>query len=69
MDLYISTDLRTLTEVWLGYTSIAQARKTGRLALTGDKRLAGTFDAWFALSPMAKIKKLAGGAGTVLPSA
>lgn len=57
VDLYVSTDLRTLTEIWLGHASAAHARGTGRLALTGSRRLASTFDAWFALSPFAKVEK------------
>lgn len=60
VDLYVSTDLRTLTEIWLGYTSIAQARKAGRLVLTGSRTLTNAFDAWFALSPFAKAGRPAG---------
>lgn len=60
VDLYVSTDLRALTEIWLGYTSIAHALRTGRLTLTGHQQLAGTFSTWFALSPLAKVEKQAG---------
>src|SRR5690606_30361961 len=56
VDLYVRADLRTLTEIWLGHTSIARARTAGRLALTGSRQLARTFDAWFALSPFAAVQ-------------
>ncbi len=59
VDLYVSTDLRALTEIWLGYTSIARAIGAGRLSLTGHHQLASTFGTWFALSPLAKVKKQA----------
>ncbi|CAM5220740.1 hypothetical protein CDEF62S_05682 [Castellaniella defragrans] len=61
VDLYVSTDLRTLTEIWLGYTSIPHARRTGRLALTGNRQLASTFDTWFAMSLFAGVEKQAVG--------
>ena len=58
VDLYLSTDLRTMTEVWMGYTTIAQAKQQGRLVLTGSKQLAADMGAWMKLSPFAKVKKL-----------
>jgi len=58
VDLYVSTDLRTMTAVWMGYTRIAEARDEGRLIFTGDRQLeAGLIKAW-ALSPFAKVEKL-----------
>ncbi len=39
VDLYLSTDLRTMTEIWMGYTSIPRAREMGKLLITGDRRL------------------------------
>ena len=70
IDLYVSTDLRTLTEIWLGYTSIAHARKESLLRLTGSRRLSSTFETWFAMSPLAKVKKQESGHQTLaLPGA
>jgi HxlR-like helix-turn-helix len=58
VDLYVSTDLRTMTAVWMGYTRIAEAKDEGRLIFTGDRQLeAGLIKAW-ALSPFAKVEKL-----------
>jgi DNA-binding HxlR family transcriptional regulator len=57
VDLYISTDLRTMTEIWLGYCAISQASEDGRLVLTGSSELARDLCAWLKLSVFAKIEK------------
>jgi len=54
VDLYLSTDLRTLTEIWMGYTAIAQAKDKGRLTITGNRQLEASLKSWFSLSPFAK---------------
>ncbi len=58
VDLYLSTDLRTMTEVWMGYTAIARAKDEGRLNLTGDPKLEASMKTWLRLSRFAKIDKL-----------
>src|SRR4051794_8044421 len=30
VDLYLSTDLRTLTEIWMGYTAVSRAKDQGK---------------------------------------
>src|SRR5690349_9348434 len=35
VDLYLVTDLRTMTEIWMGYTTVAQAKSAGTLVVTG----------------------------------
>ena len=57
VDLYVSTDLRTMTEVWLGYTAIGPASEDGRLALTGDSKLAADLRRWLKLSAFANVEK------------
>jgi len=57
VDLYLSTDLRTMTEIWLGFSSIAGARERGKLLITGDRRLESSVGAWLGLSPFARIEK------------
>ena len=32
VDLYLSTDLRTMTEIWMGYTTIERAKERGEAA-------------------------------------
>jgi DNA-binding HxlR family transcriptional regulator len=59
VDLYLSTDLRTMTEIWMGYTTIVRAKEQGTLNLTGNRQLEAAVGSWLALSPFAKIEKLA----------
>ena len=59
VDLYLSTDLRTMTEIWMGYTTIVRAKEQGRLNLTGNRKLEAAVGSWLALSPFAKVEKLA----------
>jgi DNA-binding HxlR family transcriptional regulator len=60
VDLYVATDLRTMTAIWMGLDSVAAAQRQGRMALTGDRKLAAGMQAWLGLSPFAKEKKLVG---------
>lgn len=57
VDLYVSTDLRTMTEIWLGYTTVNAGAENGRFALTGNSKLAADLRAWLKLSAFAKIEK------------
>jgi DNA-binding HxlR family transcriptional regulator len=58
VDLYLSTDLRTMTEIWMGYTAIARAKEQGRLVITGNRQLEADVGSWLSLSPFAKVEKL-----------
>ena len=58
VDLYLSTDLRTMTEIWMGYTTIVRAKEQGRLNLTGNRQLEAAVGSWLTLSPFAKVEKL-----------
>ena len=58
VDLYLSTNLRTMTEVWMGYTTIARAKEQERLIITGSRQLEADLGSWLSLSPFAKVKKL-----------
>ena len=58
VDLYVSTDLRTMTEIWMGYTTIARAKQENRLVPTGNRKLESDMATWLKLSPFAKVKKL-----------
>jgi DNA-binding HxlR family transcriptional regulator len=58
VDLYLSTDLRTLTEIWMGYTAIARAKEQGRLTFTGNKQLTADVASWLSLSRFAEVAKL-----------
>jgi DNA-binding HxlR family transcriptional regulator len=58
VDLYLSTDLRTMTEIWMGYTAIARAKEQGRLTVTGNRQLEAKLKSWLSLSRFAKVEKL-----------
>jgi len=58
VDLYVATDLRTLTEVWMGYKTVAQAKEADKLILTGSRELGVAMQSWLGLSPFAKVDKL-----------
>lgn len=51
VDLHVTTDLRTMTSIWMGLTTVARAGD--RIALDGDRRLAGSMQTWLGLSPFA----------------
>ncbi len=56
VDLYVTTDLRTMTAIWMGLTTVAKER--GKILLEGDKEIAGTMHSWLGLSPFAGEDKL-----------
>jgi DNA-binding HxlR family transcriptional regulator len=58
VDLYLSTDLRTMTEIWMGYTTIAKAKRDGRFMVTGNRELEAGLASSLTLSPFAKVDKL-----------
>jgi DNA-binding HxlR family transcriptional regulator len=57
VDLYLSTDLRTMTEIWMGLTKLDHARREGRVTLTGNPRLEASMASWLRLSAFAKYEK------------
>jgi hypothetical protein len=57
VDLYVSTDLRTMTEIWLGYAAIGAVSGDGRFVVTGNSKLAADLRKWFKLSVFAKLDK------------
>jgi DNA-binding HxlR family transcriptional regulator len=58
VDLYIVTDLRTMTAIWMGLTTVRAEAQRRRLELTGDADLKRSMQSWLGLSPFAKEKKL-----------
>jgi DNA-binding HxlR family transcriptional regulator len=58
VDLYLTTDLRTMTEIWLGLTPLRRACDDGRLLLTGDRRLESGIGGWLRLGAFAKVAKV-----------
>ena len=58
VDLYVSSDLKTMTAIWMGIDTVRSALSARRLLLTGDKKLASSMQSWLGLSPFAKEKRL-----------
>jgi len=58
VDLYVASDLRTMTAIWMGLDSVRKAVSDERVKLTGDRKLAADMQTWLGLSPFAKEKKL-----------
>jgi len=51
--------LRTLTEVWMGYTPLKRAKQDGRLTVTGNRQLEADMKSWFGLNRFATEKRAA----------
>jgi DNA-binding HxlR family transcriptional regulator len=51
VDLYVSTDLRTMTAIWMGLTTVSAARE--RIEFQGDREIARSMQQWLGLSPFA----------------
>ncbi len=61
VDLYVSTDLRTMTAIWMGLRSVEAEVSAGRVTLTGDDRIKSVMRQWLGLSPFAVEKKRVNG--------
>lgn len=51
VDLYVSTDLHTMTAIWMGLTTVEKEGK--KVALTGARDIASKMQTWLGLSPFA----------------
>lgn len=55
VDLYISTDLCTMTSIWMGLTTVA--KEADKVTLTGNRDIASKMQSWLGLSPFAVERK------------
>jgi DNA-binding HxlR family transcriptional regulator len=53
VDLYVSSDLRTMTAIWMGFETVKRAIAARNMLLTGDRTLASHMQKWLGLSPFA----------------
>ncbi|MCO4793180.1 MAG: hypothetical protein KC493_05695, partial [Bacteriovoracaceae bacterium] len=53
-DISVEACLRGLTEVWMGQTTVEEAKKKNHLIFNGDKKYIKSFKDWFLLSPFAE---------------
>lgn len=57
VDLHVTTDLRTMTAIWMGLAKVSTERRNGALFIEGDRKLASAMQTWLGLSPFAVEKK------------
>ncbi|MGZ5922205.1 MAG: winged helix-turn-helix transcriptional regulator [Rhizomicrobium sp.] len=58
VDLYVSSNLRTMTAIWMGLDTVRRAVGEKRMELVGCDQLAKNMQTWLGLSPFAKERKL-----------
>jgi hypothetical protein len=68
-DLFVTTPIKTLVEVWLGHVSIAQAARSERLGLEGTREDQKKFKDWFGQSVFAKAGRKPPGKSAAPPAA
>jgi DNA-binding HxlR family transcriptional regulator len=56
IDLYVSTDLRTMTAIWMGVATVESLRQ--KFEFSGSTELTRTMQEWLGLSPFAVQAKL-----------
>lgn len=56
IDLWVTTDLRTMTAIWMGLRQIVDVRD--KIEIDGDPKIASTMQTWLGLSPFASQAKL-----------
>lgn len=57
VDLYVRTDLCTMTAIWMGVTTVEKEKR--KVVLTGNRAIARTIQTWLGLSPFAAERKRA----------
>ena len=58
VDLYVNSDLRTMTAIWMGLETVAESKQDSRLIMTGESDLEQAMQSWLGLSPFATVEKL-----------
>ena len=57
VDLYVTTDSRTITWVWYGDIPLGQALEEGLVVLDGPRRLREAFSGWLRLNLLAPVPR------------
>jgi DNA-binding HxlR family transcriptional regulator len=58
VDLFVSSNLRTMTSIWMGLDTVRRAVADRRMELIGDEELARHIQTWLGLSPFAKERRM-----------
>jgi DNA-binding HxlR family transcriptional regulator len=56
VDVYITTDLRSMTEVWMGDVTIKQAQDKGKLKIVGPSAYLRNVRSWMGLHMLADVR-------------
>jgi DNA-binding HxlR family transcriptional regulator len=56
IDLYVRSSLRSMTAIWMGFTTVAKEVEAGHMELIGDAEVARSMQRWLGLSPFANEK-------------
>lgn len=56
VNLYVTSDVRTLVEVWEGDRDLRKEIEAERIVLVGDRHLIKTMPGWFGSSPRASVR-------------
>ncbi|MFZ1102982.1 MAG: helix-turn-helix domain-containing protein [Hyphomicrobiaceae bacterium] len=59
VDLYVRSPLRSMTAIWMGFTTVAKEVEAGHVELIGGAEVARSMQRWLGLSPFAKEKSRA----------
>ncbi|HEY7229864.1 MAG TPA: helix-turn-helix domain-containing protein [Pseudolabrys sp.] len=57
VDLYVRSSLRSMTSVWMGYSTLKAELEAGNITVEGDKTLARSMQQWLGLGAFAKEKR------------
>ncbi len=57
VDLYVSTDMRTMSRVWMGHVAVQAAVRSGAISLSGQRDLRRGFEQWIGLSCFAGVQE------------
>ncbi len=57
VDLYVTCNLKPLTAIWMGLTTVKKELETKSLVLEGSRSVANNMQKWLGLSPFAVEKK------------
>lgn len=59
IDLHLASDVRTLTDIWMGNGTWSAALSAGRLRLTGDGEVRRALPGWLKLNSFASVRPVA----------
>jgi DNA-binding HxlR family transcriptional regulator len=56
IDLYVTSPLRNMTAIWMGFSTVTAEIEAGNVELIGDAEIAKSMQQWLGLSPFAREK-------------